>query len=70
MATEEFPDHLSPREAAAIEQGLAILVREPAFRTIINLFASRKAQSQAIEPLKKALLDETWKLTRKSALLP
>lgn len=70
MASEEFPDHVTQREAGVTEQALGILVREPPFRTIVNLFASRKAQGQAIEPLKKALLDELWKIVKRSAMLP
>jgi len=70
MAAEEFPDHVTQREAGLVEQALGILVREPPFRTIINVFASRKAQNQAIEPLKKAVLDEFWKIVKRSAQLP
>lgn len=68
--SEELPDHLTPREASVIEQGFWVLTREPAFRSMVNLFASRKAQKQALEPLQKAFTEEAWRVMKRAALLP
>lgn len=63
------PDHLTQREAQIIEQAFWVLTREPAFRSMTNLFAARKAEKQDVGPLQKAFEAEAWKSMRRAAQL-
>ncbi len=69
MSPEQFPVHVDARETAILGQALVLLSREPAFKDVIRLFDSRKAQKQPTEPLEKALYSAFSTMIRRHANL-
>lgn len=68
MSTVE--DAITDREAAVIEADLHILSREPAFRSIVRLFQSRKAEGRDPVLLQKRFFESLWLIVKRDANLP
>ncbi len=61
---------VTAQEAGILEANLHILCREPAFRSTVRLFQSRKAQGLDHLPLQKALFETLWSIIKRDANLP
>ena len=61
---------VTAQEAGIVEADLHILSREPAFRSLVRLFQSRKAQERDTAPLQRLLFEDLWALIKRDAGLP